>query len=456
MDSPQAVDREIVLENVINQFSLAERQQALSELAELTEKGSLPLAHEKEAANMHCHTFFSFNAYGYSPAGLAWMAKKSGIAVLGIVDFDVLDGVDEFLDACFTLGVRGSTALETRVYLPEFSTREINSPGEPGIYYYMGIGFSTTQAPAEAAPILADMRSRAKQRNMAMVERVNAYLSPVEIDYQKDVLPLTPAGNATERHLLAAYTRAAAKKFADPVPFWAEKLNLPAEQVARQISDGPAFQNTIRAKLMKRGGVGYAQPDAGTFPPLADVTRMITACQAIPCAAWLDGASAGERAMPELLELLIAQGAAALNIIPDRSWNIADPEAKRVKLKALYDVVELALSLDLPLHVGTEMNSYGLKRVDDFDAPELAPVRQAFMDGAYFAYGHTVMQRALGLGYMSEWAKSYLPTRHERNAFYTAIGRRVPPNHKSLVQLRGLGNDPSPADLLTHALSLNV
>jgi hypothetical protein len=70
----------------------------------------------------------------------------------------------------------------------------------------------------------------------------------------------------------------------------------------------------------------------------------------------------------------------------------------------------MAQSLDLPINVGTEMNSYGQKLVDDFDAPELAPVRQAFMDGADFIYGHTALQRLLGLGYLSSGRRSiFLP-----------------------------------------------
>ena len=63
------------------------------------------------------------------------------------------------------------------------------------------------------------------------------------------------------------------------------------------------------------------------------------------------------------------------------------------------------------------MNAPGNKLVDDFDVPEMAPVKQAFLDGAHFIYGHTIMQRALGLGYQSEWAQAHLPTRRERNAF---------------------------------------
>lgn len=103
---------------------------------------------------------------------------------MGIVGFDVLDGVDEFLAACDKVGVRGSAGIETRVYIPEFATREINSPGEPGVYYHMGIGFTSSQVPGSVQPILADMHRRATEWDQAMLGRVNAHLAPVIIDYE--------------------------------------------------------------------------------------------------------------------------------------------------------------------------------------------------------------------------------------------------------------------------------
>ena len=56
-------------------------------------QGAAHLAPEADVANMHCHTFYSFNAYGHSPTSLAWLAKKLGLKLIGMVDFDVLDGV---------------------------------------------------------------------------------------------------------------------------------------------------------------------------------------------------------------------------------------------------------------------------------------------------------------------------------------------------------------------------
>jgi hypothetical protein len=144
----------------------------------------------------------------------------------------------------------------------------------------------------------------------------------------------------------------------------------------------------------------------------------------------------------------MGKGVAALNIVPDRNWNIAEPEAKQLKLQKLYEVVELAQRLDLPLNVGTEMNSYGQKWVDDFETPELAPVREAFLDGAYFIYGHTIAQRTLGLGYQSDWAKTHLPDRRQRNEFYRCLGRQVEPGAAGLAMLKGLRADLSPADIL--------
>jgi hypothetical protein len=75
-------------------------------------------------------------------------------------------------------------------------------------------------------------------------------------------------------------------------------------------------------------------------------------------------------------------------------------------------------------------------------------VKQAFLDGAHFVYGHTVMQRALRMGYQSAWSQTHLPTRRERNDFYTMAGYRVPPGADGLARLRALTPIRSRGDLL--------
>ncbi len=436
------------LETQLNDFDPAVRTRALQSLAELVQTGTVTLPIVKEIVNLHCHTFFSFNAYGYSPSGLAWMARQHSFIAVGMIDFDVLDGVDEFFSACELLGVRGGASLETRTFLPEFSTYEINSPGEPGIYYHMGIGFTSSEAPAEVQPILDGLRQRATQRNREMLAKLNLFLAPIHVDYDHDVLVLTPNGNATERHMLTAMILAVENQAINPSSFWAEKLGMLETQVSTLMQDSARFQNQVRLKLMKHGGAGYVQPNPETFPTVDEVNHLTTVCQAIPCATWLDGGSFGEQAMPELLELLIGKGIAALNIIPDRNWNLTDLDVKRTKVNKLYEVVRLAGELDLPIIVGTEMNSPGQKMVDDFDAPELAPVRQVFLAGAYFLCGHTILQRVAGLGYQSSWAQAYFPSRHERNAFFIQVGQLFTPGDVAWNRLRQLTTEATPAEIL--------
>ncbi|NLD44388.1 MAG: hypothetical protein GX657_12960 [Chloroflexi bacterium] len=421
----------------------ATRRRGLEALATAREQGRLPRAECRDAVNMHCHTFYSYNGYGHSPSSLAWLAAEQGWRALATVDFDVLDGVGETLSACDRVAVRGASGLETRTYMPEFARWEINSPGEPGVCYHVGLGFTSSEAPAAAARVLREMRQGAERRNREMVARLNAHLEPLTIDYDRDVLPLTPAGNATERHILVAYDAAARRAFPERarlVDFWAARLGSDPAAVEGSLTPEPSPNDLIRSRLMKQGGVGYAQPDEGTFPPLEDVIRAIVACGAIPVCAWLDGSTEGEQHMDELLAWMVARGVGALNIIPERNWNYRDPAVREAKVRALYAVMDLARAHDLPVVVGTEMNKAGQPVVDDFGSEALRPLLPEFLRGADWIYGHTVLARALGRGYQSDWAARNLPQRNERNAFYAAVGAAAAPGTALGTGLAALGD----------------
>ena len=106
------------LEDRLDSFQAVERKRALAELCEMADLGKIELPPIGTDVNIHCHTFFSYNTYGYSPSKFAWLARKRGLAVAGVADFDVLDALDEFLDACRLLGLKGAAGLESRVYVP--------------------------------------------------------------------------------------------------------------------------------------------------------------------------------------------------------------------------------------------------------------------------------------------------------------------------------------------------
>jgi len=445
------------LERQLDSFEAVERKRALAELCEQVEAGRIDLPQMGTDVNIHCHTFFSYNTYGYSPSKFAWLARKRGLAVAGVVDFDVLDALDEFLDAARLLGLKGCAGLETRVYVPEFSTRVINSPGEPGISYHMGVGFPNARLDGQQREFLLSLRRTAQQRNRELMGRVNEYLRPLELDYERDVLVLTPSGNATERHICLAYARKAAELFGEGVGwglphrtgglkptlqgFWAEKLGVDVE--LSWLPESRGILDTIRAKTMKRGGVGYVQPGKGSFPWMADMNRFILTAGAIPVHTWLDGTSDGEKDIEELLEVAMSTGAAAINVIPDRNYT---PGAGSQKLENLYAVVELAEKLHLPVVMGTEMNSPGQKFVDDLDTDELRPLAPVFLKGAHIVYAHSVLQQRCGFGYTSEWAAKSFDDVESKNKFFEELGSSLHPKQED--KLNGLGEQNSPQEIL--------
>ena len=442
------------LETRLNDFSNSTRATALLDLLSFAQKNPGLLTAEGSAINMHCHSFFSFNAYGFSPTALVWLAKKLGLQVAGIVDFDNLDGVEEFLSGCSLVGIRSSAAMETRIFIPEFADRVTNSPGEPGISYHMGIGFTSQEVNEKGKTILQGMCERAEQRNRSMVGRLNTYLDPVMVNYDTDVLILTPAGNATERHILAAYIDSAKRTVKDQVRFWSEKLEQDPKTVSDLMQDAAAFSSAVRRKLMKRGGVSYTRPSPKNFPTAEEFHEMVISNGALPAICYLNGSTEGEQCMDELLSLLVSKGVAAINMIPNLAVPepCSDPdnsELRRVRNELLLYTANLAREFDLPLHIGTEMNSYGQRQVDDLDSPELAPLRNRFIDGAYFIYGHVKLHRSLGIGYQSEWANSFLPTRSDRNRFYTRTGFLIPPGISGFQALKNLHATMSPQEILT-------
>ena len=174
-----------------------------------------------------------------------------------------------------------------------------------------------------------------------------------------------------------------------------------------------------------------------------DTNRFILAAGGIPVHTWLDGTSDGEKAIEELLEVAMSTGAAAINVIPDRNYTPGSPDEK---LDNLYQVVELAEKKDIPVVMGTEMNSPGQKFVDDFKSEELKPLAPVFLKGAHIVYAHSVLQRQCGLGYTSAWASKSFESVADKNRFFEQLGRSLQPQHED--NLRGLNDKLTAQEIL--------
>ncbi len=427
------------LEEQLNSFDPKQRKNALEVLA----AGEHKCAAENTNVNMHFHSFFSYNAEGWSPSRIAWEAHKAGLHAAGLCDFDVIDGLEEFIQAGLTLKLRATVNMETRAYVKEYAAVDINSPGEPGVTYAMGAGFAR-ELPKDStqAKGLAGFRDGARARNVALIERINQKLPDVAVDYEKDVLPITPTGSATERHIISAYVHKSKVAFKHPeaaAQFWAKVTGKSFEETVMLMADAPSFEEVVRSKLAKKGGLGYEQPSASTFPPVDEFMKWVASCDAIPMLTWLDGTSGGEKDGKAMLECLKSKGAAAINIIPDRNWNISNPDTKAIKIAKLNDIVKIANSMELPVNIGTEMNKLGLPFTDDLDCTALKPHKASFIRGARIMVGHTLLLRYAGVSYIGRKAAAEFPNLKAKNDFFAAIGKLPPMDSVQAGKLEEIG-----------------
>jgi len=434
------MNREALLPQQLDSFDHEERMSALRQLMSDGDE----FGPESDNINMHIHSFFSYNSQQYSPAHIAWQARKMGLSAAAICDFDVIDGLDEFYEAGLILGLRVSVALETRSFIAEMAAREINSPGEPGVAYIMGAGFARPISEgSEQSETLALYRSKARRRNIELIGRINSSLPEIAVDYERHVLPLTPSGNATERHIIRAYVNRICARFTrheDRLAYLSSRLNENRDSVEKLLGDIPQLEERLRTRLVKRGGIGYQQPTSKTFPPVEEFIRWVRSCRAIPMVAWLDGTSPAEEDPQVLLESLTAKGAAAVNIIPERNWNVVDADLQSLKKEKLSEFVKTAEALDLPINIGTEMNKPGLPFVDNLSHDSLSPFRETFRRGARIIVGHSILLRYGDISYIDGNGKLG-HDRKAKNRFFEAVGALPPLNEALAGVLEEAGPD---------------
>ncbi|MCX7705431.1 MAG: hypothetical protein N2115_04140 [bacterium] len=360
----------------LSSFDYQERIKAIEKVKELIGIGVISkfqtLYHYH---NMHLHSFHSFNYKNWSPSRIILEAFRTGLKYVGIVDFDTLEALEETQFASKVFKVPALCGVETRVYISNLAEKVINSPGEPGVYYINALGFKKIpKIGSKAREIYEKLHAIAERRNRSVVEKLNKFLSPVVIDYEEDVLPLTPSKNPTERHIIKAYVEKAEKYFNDDRDniFWADILKIKPEEAQKIKKEKPGdFMEKIRSVLVKNGGPGYVKPEPSTFPTIDEFIQMVHEAGGIVIGNWLDGTNEGERNPVELLEFITSKKIKFMNIIPERNWNISDIEEKVKKVANLENFMRACQKFNIPVVCGTEMNKYGQPFVDNFDTPEL-------------------------------------------------------------------------------------
>lgn len=278
---------------VLNRLNADTREERLANLRALLPETDFPPM-TPQYINNHIHTTYSFSPY--SPTAAVYAARMEGLCTAGIIDHDSIAGAGEFLEAAEIVGMPATIGMECRVDMSgtRLEGRRTNNPDQAGVSY-----MTIQSVPHGKIDVLdrffAPCRDARNRRNRAMVERINALLPDIGLDFERDVLPLSRAsegGGVTERHLMYALAKkltARSGKGGGMLACLAELgLELSEKQKAQVLDEAYPFYEYDLLGILKSAFVPKIYIDAADeCPRLADVVRLCREVDACLCYAYL-------------------------------------------------------------------------------------------------------------------------------------------------------------------------
>jgi len=335
--------------DILNKLNAPTKAERLANLAEVLKTTTFPPA-VPEYINNHIHTTYSFSPY--SPTAAVYAARMEGLCTAGIIDHDSISGAEEFLEAAKLIDMPVTIGMECRVSMDgtRLEGRRTNNPDQVGVSY-MTIQSVPHDKIATLTEFFRPYQAARHQRNRKMIEKINALLPGIALDYDRDVLPLSEAadnGGVTERHLMYALAKklvaqvgkgeAMVKKLSDM------GLSLSSKQVDQMMDTAYPFYEYDLLGILKGAFVPQIFIDAtDECPKLPDMVKLCADVDAYLCYAYLgdvgDSVTGDKKAqkfeddyLDDVFECLKEEGVKAVTYMPTRNT-----QAQLERLRGLCD-----------------------------------------------------------------------------------------------------------------------
>ena len=322
--------------SILNQLNAPTKAERLANLKTIVAQTQFPPM-VPQYINNHIHTTYSFSPY--SPTAAVYAARMEGLCTAGIIDHDSISGAREFLEAAKIVDMPVTIGMECRVSMEgtRLEGRRTNNPDQEGVSYMTIQG-----VPHHNIDTLTDFfrpyQAARHARNRQMLERINQLLPGIDMDYDRDVLPLSMAhenGGVTERHLmyaLAAKLVAQVGKGAAMVEKLKQMgLSLSAKQEAQMLDLEYPFYEYDLLGLLKGAFVPQIFINAtAECPKLKDMVKLCHDVDAYLCYAYLgdvgDSVTGDKKAqkfeddyLDDVFECLKEEGVKAVTYMPTRN-----------------------------------------------------------------------------------------------------------------------------------------
>ena len=322
--------------NVLNLLNAPTKEERLANLAQVLKTTVFPPM-VPQYINNHIHTTYSFSPY--SPTAAVYAARMEGLCTAGIIDHDSISGAEEFLEAAKLVDMPVTIGMECRVSMEgtRLEGRRTNNPDQVGVSYMTIQSVPHDQIDTLTA-FFRPYREARGRRNRAMVEKINALLPQIALDYDRDVLPLSMAaeeGGVTERHLMYALaiklTNRVGKGQAMVEQLQDLGLSLSEKQVAQMLDTQYPFYEYDLLGILKSAFVPKIFIDAtDECPKLPDMVKLCADVDAYLCYAYLgdvgDSVTGDKKAqkfeddyLDDVFECLKEEGVKAVTYMPTRN-----------------------------------------------------------------------------------------------------------------------------------------
>jgi hypothetical protein len=239
--------------------------------------------------NGHIHTPYSFSAFS-NMESVFKMARDENIAVLGINDFYVTDGYDEFHKGCIENKIFPLFNIEFIGLLKNEQKKgiRINDPNNPGRIYFTGKGLdypfrSGWKQKRQLKKVIHGSQVQIKEMIFSLNELIRSVNPLLSLSYE--IIKKKYAHDLVrERHIAKALRIETAQYFSTPqdqIDFL-EKL-YGGKKSKTVPGNNAALENEIRSNLLKSGGAAFVEEDENSFLELKKIIKLIIKAGGIPC-----------------------------------------------------------------------------------------------------------------------------------------------------------------------------
>jgi hypothetical protein len=353
------------------------------------------------------------------------MAVNENINVLGINDFYVTDGYDEFAELAHQNNIFPLFNIEAIALSKELQDKgiRVNDPGNPGRTYMCGKGLDyPVTLNGKCRDMLESVKAESQRQIVEMVEKLNGWMKEAGVDvaFTCDEIRRRFARQLVrERHIAQAVRTAVFERYTDDTQRKAALQKIYGGTPAgADINNAATLENELRNNLLKAGKKAFVAEDEKAFLSIEQVREIIIEAGGIPCYPVLLDDAAGkitgfEADRERLYQSLADMDIQCIELIPQRN-----------RLEIMEPFVRFFYEKGFVVTFGTEHNAPGLTPLTPCcsgNTPLTDFLKQVNYEGACVTAAHQYLHAQGDHGFIDENGK----TQSHRRTCLTLLGNVV-------------------------------